>query len=178
MSTTKKSKISIFKIIVATVLIVYALSVIFVLGWGFLTSLKCTMDFTDQRNYFGLPNLTDWPTDVTKETARDALLFGNYAYIWKNFTYTVPGEAYYSWFGIFEIGAYNTNLLSLLFNSIMFAGVGCMLQAFVQMTMGYMCAKYKFKMSSILYTTTIVLMSLPIVGSQPAEIALLKNIAH
>lgn len=176
MKRAKKTKISIFKIIVATILSLYALSVIFVIGWGFLTSLKCTMDFTDQRNYFGLPNLTNWPSEATKETARAALLFGNYKFIWNNFTYVVPGESYYSWFGIVEIGAYDTNIISLLFNSIMFAGVGCILQAFCQMTMGYMCAKYKFKMSGIIYTTVIVLMSLPLVGSQPSEIALLKNL--
>ncbi|MBQ8657879.1 MAG: carbohydrate ABC transporter permease [Clostridia bacterium] len=176
MSTTKKSKISIFKIIIATVLILYALSIAFVIGWGFLTSLKCTMDFSDKRNYFGLPNLTDWPTLTTKEVAKDALLFGNYAYIWKNFTYTVEANSYYSKSGVIEVGAYDTNIISLLFNSFIFAGVGCFLQALCQMTMGYMCAKYKFKMSSIIYTTIVVMMSLPIVGSQPAEIALLKDL--
>ena len=69
----KKSKLltgkfSVFIICVCTLLIVYVLSVMGVLFWGLLTSLKSYIDFGLMGNVIGLPDL---------KYSSEALLFRN-----------------------------------------------------------------------------------------------------
>ena len=165
MKNTKK--ITPLKAIVFTVLIIYSISMIFMLCWGFLTSLKSTIDFTDFKNHFGLPD----PEYSSKE-----ILFANYKYIWQNFQLNVNGYSYYSWFGENTVGTYRANFLTMLINTLYYAVLLTFVQALVCLTMGYMTAKYKNKVSAVILGTVYALMALPIVGSQPAEISLLMDL--
>ena len=70
----------VFVISVSILLTVYALTMIFLLGWGLLTSLKSRTDFLFAENVLGFPNL---------EYSRDELLhFANYKLIFENFNFT------------------------------------------------------------------------------------------
>lgn len=163
----KTKKITPLKAIVFTVLIIYSISMIFMLCWGFLTSLKSAIDFTDFKNHFGLPN---------PAYSSDEMLFSNYVYIWQNSQLPVSSYEYYSLFGPRTTPLYYANFLTMLINTLYYAAFLAFMQALVCMTMGYMTAKYKNKVAAVIVGTVYALMALPIVGSQPAEISLLMDL--
>ena len=151
------------------VLFVYGLSVFFMLGWGILTSLKSNIDFDTANNVIGLPNLK-W--------SKNEILFSNYSIVFANLRkVAVPTISYYSTiFGKIERLSKSVNFFGLLFNTLMYAVVACFVRCFTTMTMGFMCAKYKYKYSGWMHTLTLVLLMLPIVGTYPAELALLRTL--
>ena len=156
-------------LLVFIILFVYALSVIAILGWGILTSMKSYIDFDTANNVVGLPNIK-W--------SKDEIFFENYSKVLVNLNNVqVYSNNYYStWFGEIIRPAKIVGFTGLLFNTIMYAGVACFLYCFTTMAMGFMCAKYKYKFSGLLHNLTIVLMALPIVGTYPSELALLRTL--
>ena len=64
--------------VLGIVLLFYTLSILIVLGWGFLTSLKSRLDFFVEKNVLGLPDLTLSGAEVR---------FGNYLKIIKAFEF-------------------------------------------------------------------------------------------
>ena len=160
--------ISPLKLSVFIILILYSITILGVLGWGILTSFKSVLDFTDMRNLFGLPD---------SNLSVDEIRFGNYATVWKNFTLSVESYGYYSSiFGSITIGTYTANIVTMILNTIIYAGLGSLIQTIVTMTMGYMCATYKNKISSIIYAVVLFSMTLHLVGGQPSEISMMMNL--
>lgn len=156
-------------LIVFIILLVYVISVFAMLGWGILTSLKSYIDFDTANNVIGLPN-AKW--------SKSEMLFSNYKKVLANLDniriYT--NSFYSSIFGKIERPAKVVSFWGLLFNTFMYAGASCFACCFTTMAMGFMCAKYKYKYSSLLISVTLVLMMLPIVGTYPSELALLRNL--
>lgn len=156
-------------LIVCIVLFAYALSVIVILGWGILTSLKSYIDFDTANNVIGLPNVK-W--------SKNEIFFSNYSKVLVNLdnvrVYT--NDFYSTLFGKMERPAKLVSFLGLLLNTFMYAGVACLVRCFTTMAMGFMCTKYKYKYSALLYNLTLVLMMIPIVGTYPSELALLRNL--
>ena len=162
-------KRSLVMIPVAVVLFAYVLSVVAVLGWGFLTSLKCVTDFTDFGNVIGLPDLSIEDTAYT-------LAFGNYIDVFASFGFTVTSPSYVTIWGVHEGVRRGVTFFDLLFNSFMLAGLGVFINVFTRMTVAYMCAKYKYKFSKILYTIVFVLMILPVVGTDASALVIQKTL--
>ncbi len=162
-------KRSLVMIPVAIVLFAYVLSVVAVLGWGFLTSLKCVTDFTDFGNVIGLPDLSIEDTAYT-------LAFGNYIDVFSSFGFTVTSPSYVTIWGVHETIRSNVTFFDLLFNSFMLAGVGVFINVFTRMTVAYMCAKYKYKFSTLLYTIVFILMILPVVGTDASALVVQKTL--
>ena len=160
--------INVINIVIFIILALYTLSVFSILAWAILTSLKSTLDFTDMGNVLGLP---DW------NLSAEEIKLGNYTSILEKFITPTDSKNYYSaiW-GEIQRPQLNVDLFGMLFNTFLYAGVGNLVYTFVSMTMGYMCAKYKYKFSSFLYILMVVVMALPIVGSQPAELAMMKDL--
>lgn len=157
-----------FKCVVFVLMLIYAISFIAILGWGLLTSLKSVEDFVDKANIFGLPNAS-----VNKSHK----WYSNYQYILASFGFTINQHDYISAiFGTISRPKTFANIFDMLFNTLIFAGVGSFLHAFVSMMMGFLVAKYRYKFSKFLYTLMIIVMALPIVGSQPAEIAMMQDL--
>ena len=62
----------------------------------------------------------------------------------------------------------------IIFNSVVYA-LGCgLVNTIVTCVTAYLCATYKYKYSKIIHTTVIVVMTIPIIGSQAAELGLLN----
>ncbi|HCH73731.1 MAG TPA: hypothetical protein DEV87_00940 [Clostridiales bacterium] len=152
--------------IICAVLILYAISVIALLLWGVITSLKSNMDFMHMKNVIGLPNLEYSHDEVLK--------LGNYKLILDNFVFQQRTK-FYSGATLVEKTATLT-IPILILNTIAYAGGGCVILAFVPAITAYMCAKYKFKMSKVIYVVVILVMSIPIVGNQPAMLTLVRNL--
>lgn len=173
MKKTKKlvgtDKRSVLMIPIGIILLVYVLSVFAVLGWGFLTSLKCVTDFTDFGNVIGLPDLGIEDTAYT-------LAFGNYIDVFSNFKFTVTSSSYVTIWGKMDSIRDTVTFLDLVFNSFMIAGLGVFVNVFTRMTVSYACAKYNYKFSGILYIVVFVLMIVPVVGVDASALVIQKTL--
>ena len=156
---------NIVKAIIFTVLAIYALSMIVLLIWGFMTSLKNYRDFSLFRNVVGLPSL---------EHSKNEILFGNYIYVLKNFD--IKKSEYF--FVGSKLVSHETvsGIWKMLLNTFIYAGVGSFLSTICSCTVGYLCAKYKFKFSGVIYGTVVFTMVMPLFGQAPSLITLLRKI--
>ncbi len=109
-----------------------------------------------------IPKYQKWNT-VQEQMGVAGLPFYTYKYTFKVFAYPVSED----------------NLIGLgemYWNSILYAG-GCGLAAtFVPCIAAYACARFNYKFSRIMHTTVIIVMMIPIVGSQPSEIQMTVNL--
>ncbi len=192
----KKFKIVNPLIIIAfVIMMVYAISLIVLLSWGLLTSLKCTLDF-ERGNVLGFPDIAyfnamqqgkyvlnqngAWVfTNGTYYSyAYEDLLFANYSRTMQNFNMLAGGPqySYTSIWGDIESVSHRLTFVNYIINSIVYAGGGSLVYALTTMTVGFLCSKYRYKFSTVVYTTIVVIMTIPIVGSQPSTISMLKTL--
>jgi ABC-type glycerol-3-phosphate transport system permease component len=145
----KHAKLTPFAIVLLVCLIVYSLSFILPMVWAFFTALKDYNDF--DVNVIGLPK----------------------KYLWENFTY-VFNKVYInvdSAGGTIPVGIPMMFVYSFLYS------IGCaFFQTLIPCLVSYLCARFNEKFSKVVYTTVIVTMILPIVGSLPAEIQMAKDL--
>ena len=169
----KQNSLHVVDILVIVLLSVYALSLIGLMAWGILTSLKSYDDFAIFGNILGLPNLEMYG-------AQDALALGNYKRILFStvFQFASTDASYYS-----SIFGYISNCPDktftfgdFLINSFVYSIVCSFVHAFVAFACAYLCAKYKFQFSEFIYVVMLVVMAIPIVGSSPAMITLLRDL--
>ena len=156
---------TIFVISVCVVLTIYALTILFTLGWGLLTSLKSDLDYTMVKNKLGFPSL---------ELSRNEFLkLGNYRLIFESFEFE-KSVRFYSAGRLVKHQA-SVNVGVMIVNTVIYAGVGSFLHAIVPCFVSYLCAKYRFKMSEIIYSMCLIVMMIPIVGASSSEIAILRR---
>ena len=169
MKKTKKIDVTsiIFKTIFCAILVLYSISLIAMMLWGLLTSLKSNLDFRIMNNVLGLPNL---------EVSRDEFLkLNNYKLMLEHFEFTKKA-IYYSGNKLITHETHN-GILQMLINTIVYAILGSVLHALVTSIVAFMCVKYKqYVLARIVYGAVIVTMTLPLVGTAPATIELLRNL--
>lgn len=182
MQKKMKNKLHILDFAILAILILYALSLIVIMCWGFLTSLKANTDFISG-NVLLFPNLDtpgmDLPNGQHFLSGKEALFFGYYRGIFELFKIdSIPMDYYSSIFGKIEGPSSTTYTFgNFLINSIVYSGICSFVHAFVAFTCAYLCAKYKFRFSEFIYVVMLVVMAIPIVGSSPSMISLLRNLA-
>lgn len=147
----KKNKINIFSIIVMVILIIYSLSLVFLLGWAVITSVKePLLDF--RTNVFGLPK--SWE-------------FSNYATVFESFYVPVRNSD-----GIII----NIGMARQILNTFVVCFLSGLCATFIPCLVGYVVAKYSYKFSKIIYTVAIVVMALPIIGAEASTLHLLRSL--
>ena len=148
---------------------------IFMLAWGILSSLKSGKDFNT--NAIGLPviNNPEWPKGIDDPRSSYYQLFHlqNYKDVINQFYYE-PEVSFFSG-QVLVTHRSAQNFFTMAMNSILYALGNGFIQAIVPAIVGYMCAKYEYKFSRIIYVVVLVVMTLPIVGSYPSELTLLRN---
>lgn len=137
-----------FKIIVYTVILVYVFSMLYVLLFGALNSVKYWMDF-QMGNIFGLPN------------PEFGWRFDNYKSMLELFYVEIqpsgkPLRYVYVW--------------EMFLNSVAYAGLMSLFTIATQVVTAYVVSKYRFKGQKIIYTVAIIVMLIPIVGSLPSQV--------
>ncbi len=130
----------------------YALIMLSLLAWALVTSLKHQMDF--RTNALGLPNM------------KFGLALENYAIVFKEFKMIIMAGGHQKY----------VDFLEMLLNTLLYAGVGAFISALVPCIVAYVCAKFDYKFNSVIYSIVIVAMVLPIVGSAPSTMKLLKDL--
>ena len=154
-----------FIILLGTIILLYAISVILPLVWGLITSLKSNMDFQYQNNKLWFPNA---------EFSAAEIKLANYSLILNNFTFSET-VMFYSGSTLVTHKAQAT-LPLLILNTFLYAGVGCLILAVVPAVCAYACTKYKFKFNKVIFMLNLVVMTLPIVGSYATSLTLLRNL--
>lgn len=136
-------------VIMLVVLIVYSLTLFGLFIWGILTAFKDPLnDF--RTNTYGLPQEWCW----------------NFGYVFDNFKVPVANETF-----VGEVG-----FGKMLVNSLLYALGGAFVGTLVPCITAYMCARFPYKFSKLLYATVLVVMVIPVVGNLPAEIQMARDL--
>ncbi len=176
MKTNKQIAVKTIVIVFFAILLVYSISMLAILVWGFLTSFKHFIDFKD--NVIGLPNLGVWKEYGHVIEGYDNI-FANYILFFKNFK--LSGDSFKTTFyTMFSNQAVTHNpgdigVILVMFNTIVFCAGGALLPTFACCFMGFVCAKYKFKFSTVVYSIVVFVMVMPIVGNAPAMLNFLRR---
>ena len=145
----KKSGISPFAIIVFVLLIVYTATFLVPLIWGVNISLKT--DNNAELHPFGL-NLP--------------LMFKNYGTVFKEFSVTVYPA------GAIEPQVYYME--NMLWFTLVYAVACSFVNIAVTCLVAYVTARFNFRICRIIDAVVIVAMILPIVGSMPSELRIMR----
>lgn len=142
----KNSKVTPLTVVLLLCLCIYVALLVLPLIWAFITSFKSQSDY--RLNILGLPEEWVW----------------NYSYVIEN--------------GMMPIGStgeYAT--VPLMFGYTFLYALGCAFtNTLIPCTTSYLCARFPYKFSKIVYNTVVIVMILPIVGSLPAEVQMARTL--
>ncbi len=142
--TKMSRKMDAFEIVLYVIVTIYCLSMIYVLLFGLINSLKDATDY-EWNNPFGLPS---------KEFG---WRFDNYVKVLSEFK-------------VFTLGGNEVYLMQMFFNSLFYAVFMSLFCMATQIITAYAIAKYDFRFKSVLYGVAVVVMLLPIIGSLASEV--------
>lgn len=140
----KYIKMDAFTIVLYALVTIYCLSMLYILFFGLVNSLKDATDY-EWNNPFAFPN------------SEFGWKFGNYAKVFKDFN-------------VFTVGGKQVYLPSMFLNSLLYAGLMSLFCMATQVITAYAVAKYDFKGKRLIYGVAIVVMLLPIIGSLASEV--------
>ena len=199
---TEKSKIAnIIFAIIFTILIIYALFVIFLLLFGIMTSLKSIEDinggfyFYTKKNILGFPDLNASHVWVDPETGEEYIYHSrreffqlfNYRQVIELFTYKKTTSFYVNgsldaishyqkvWFGGSANGANSATFIDIFINTFLYTVGGAVIMCFMPALTAYITAKYDYAWCKALHLINIVIMCIPIVGRYPTELTFLRD---
>ncbi|MBE5733530.1 MAG: carbohydrate ABC transporter permease [Clostridiales bacterium] len=163
----KKFKINIYAIVVGLILAIYAISVIGSLLWGVLTSLKYRTDFMD--NLLGLPNMEIWEK-------KGGNIFTNYTSLFSALEKDFEKTFHQGWnLDIPTVNKSHVDFFGFTLNTLLYAGGSAFFGALAPCIMGYMCSKFKYKFSGIIYGFVLLKMVMPMIGNTTAVITLMRR---
>jgi len=139
-------KMDFFQIILYAIVALYCLSMVYVLFFGLINSLKSATDY-EWKNPFGFPSKGEefgWH-------------FDNYSQVLTDFT-------------VLTLGGKTVGFAAMFFNSLLYAVLMSLFCMATQIMTAYAIAKYDFKLKPVLYGVAVVVMLLPIIGSLAAEV--------
>ena len=135
-----------FQIILYVIVAVYCLSMVYVLLFGLINSLKDATDF-EWLNPFGFPH---------KEFGWK---FDNYSKVFKEFKVSSM-----------SMGGEEVGFMGMFVNSLLYAVFMSLFSMATQIMVAYAIAKYDFRLKPLLYGVAVIVMLLPIIGSLASEV--------
>ena len=150
----RKEKPSVLFIVIFAVLTVYVLTMAFPLLWGMFTSLKDQTEF--RKNVLWLPH--GWPWE----------------WKWSNFVRVSTG--FYETVTTVGVGRKRVYFPKMLVNTLLYAGGCAFLATICPCVVAYLTAKFNYKFSRFINALVVALMVMPIVGSAPSEMQILKGL--
>lgn len=154
----KIKKISVLNICLFLILMAYCVSLFLPMIWALFTSVKEQYDFLDH------------PLDLPQK-----YIFENFGTVLKEFevnasvNVNVDGETI--------LVQEKHDFGQMVINTLLYVGGSAFVATLIPCITAYACAKFpKRKMSGIIYAIVIATMIIPIVGSYPSEITMLKNL--
>ena len=146
----EKNKINILQWVLFVALIIYAVTMIYSLYWGFINSLKSERDFLINKNYFGLP--ATWE-------------FSNFTHVMDHMFVPVNRGG----------TLIKVNMLGQIVYSLMYA-VGCSFVGTVApFLMAYAYTRFRYKSNGVIMNVMLVVIALPVIGSETSMLAVLHD---
>lgn len=137
-------------IIMFIFLVLYVASMAFMLLWGLMTSVKDPFEY--RYNIINFPEVWKFENYSTAFTSIQVKIQN------KNHEFEMVG------------------VLGMYVNTLLYAGGCAFASAFVPCITAYLCAKFPYKFSGFVVGVVVVIMALPIVGSTPSQLQLLKTL--
>lgn len=156
---------NVFFTTIMIILIAFSLAVLGLLLWALITSIKNPEDYLKDGNVLGLPNFAAYGPSS---------LWINFQTVLSKF-YIKDTEIYY-FNGQLIIHSCNASFGMMFLNSIIYSGLGTVLQVFVPAVVAFLIAKYHFRFSKVVYMIALITYIIPIVGNYPSMLATLKNL--
>lgn len=150
----KKSKFSVLHVVLLILLVAFTLSLFFLLYWMLITALKSPRMFNRKAYMQG---------DLGWLLGFKNLSFKNVRYAW-GFTTTV------------RTTGQEVDIVSMFGNSLLYAAGSAFFATMVPCIVAYLCARYRYRFGGVVYAVVLITMALPIVGSLPSEITMVKNL--
>ena len=176
-SSFKKSVDKVVIIAICVVLVLYTISMLLPLVWGFIMSVKPQDEVTYamrdlEKNWRILFGATDSRFD------QDRSLFGNYVRVIEVLQPIQTSDSYFTGMKLDKLMNVTEvdYLWEILMNTVLYTVGGALILAVMPCVMGYMCAKYPYKFSSILVALALFAMIMPSVGTYPVELVLLRKL--
>ncbi len=144
----RRERMTALTVVLMVVLIAYAASLFIQLIWAVITSFKGRMDFL--MNKIDLPKKWEW----------------NYETVFEKFKVSVQTAD----------GKQDVGVPAMFLYGFLYALGSAFCATLVPCVTAYLCARFPYKFSKVIYTTVIVVMIIPIIGSLPAEIQMAKNL--
>lgn len=148
----------------------YVFTILLLIAFGLLTSLKSDVDFNIYRNVIGLPNksgeILDW---------KNYLLLKNYGDIISGFERTYLTPAYFKGTKLIGVKSLSVGFMDMLINSLIYCIGGAFFMTLPKLIVGYACSMYRNPFSKFIYMLVVVTMIIPIVGTTPALLTLMRN---
>lgn len=138
--------------VIFCILLLYVISIFLPVLWGVITSLKDQTDF--RVNVLGLPE--GWPWE----------------WHWDNFIKVFNG--FYEQVTTVGVGRRRVYFSEMLLYTILYAVGGAIIQTLVPCVVAYLTARFRYKFSAVINGLVVVLMVVPIVGSAPSEMQILR----
>ena len=154
-------KLDAFEIVCFVVIMIYVISIIYVLLFGLVNSLK------DYRDYYR-GNVFGWPSGkYDKEGSFLGLQFVNYAQMFNDFYCRIK-----------PIGGAPRNVypLEMMFNSIVYSVAVSITTIASQVVVAYAVSKYSFKLRNTIFNMAIIVMTIPIIGSLASQIRIMTSL--
>lgn len=152
-SGERKAKITPLTAVILTVFLIYCFLMFTLLIWAAVSTFKDSANFFYDPHVWHKPDAIRTAGWVGLENYRVIIMLVPYV------TRQISNGAATTFGGV-------------LLNSVLYA-LGCsFFQTLVPCLTSYICARYKFKFSKIVYTTAIVVMTIPVVGSLPSELSM------
>ncbi len=159
-------------------LFLYSLSVLLSLGWGLMTSFKERVDFLSN-GPLAWPDFNYWELNKGNSAYKNYdNPFGNYTKVLMESEIKKTVSWVKGWGSHTELvkNPIRLNMTDYIMNSLLYAGVASVLKVTGPCIVGYLCAKYKYKFSSIVYTYVIFVMVTPIIGTTTAMLNLTRQL--
>ena len=153
MAKKSKSKLPVFAIVLLAILLFYFLTLLLPLIWAIYTSLKDTIEY-----------------EISKVWPSLEITFENYVNAFNGFSMDVmrtDSSTGIMYKDTIEFGG-------MMLNSIIYAVGSSFIQTAIICVTAYATSRFSFKFDKVIYTTVIVTMILPIIGSLPSELRMAK----
>ena len=155
----RRDRLTPFTIFMLVILSLYVISIVYLLSWAFITSVKYNRDFNS--NILGFPRPTSPNGNVVW-----GWRFSNYIEVFDYFWVRQVIDGQMVQFGFDK----------MLLYSILYAVGSAFFASLVPMVTAYLCARFDFALSKIMYTIVVVTMILPLIGGMPATIKMIRDL--
>ncbi len=176
----KKLDWSPLTVIMLIVLVAYSLTILFSLYWAIISSFKIN-NTVFKYDMFGLPRYNHYKSLADSLSLSDKRVAQNVIMAEKD-----GGALFYTYRNVWnylKVGVTTNSgatkdvyVPEMYLNSFLYAFGCAVTNTVVPCVTAYLCARYTYKFSKIVYTVVIVVMIIPIIGSMPSEISLVQSL--